>query len=226
MPTATGIGPFLQKARENAGFSRREAGKRLALHPKSIEAYEYGRVIPPPEVVLAMGELYGEPELSGRYCRMNCAIGSAYSFEILNNVDLSITGILLKLRREYREAGDALEKIDTLILNKRCREDFSEGERKELGKCLHRLLNLEHNIEVLKIRLSCLKWLDLRRLVGEHNSKCYRRGYISSAWQEGENETITGERRDKNAGTLVKESIMFYRQEPGFPQVAGLAEIH
>lgn len=226
MTASKGIGPYLKQAREKAGLSRREAGTKLALHPKSIEAYEYGRVVPPPEVVMAMGELYGAPELSARYCRLHCAIGAAFGYEILNNVDLGIPGILLKLQQEFREAEEALAKMSSLCVNKRRREDFREHEVRELGESLHRLLNLEHNIEVLKLQLAGLKWLDLRRLISEHNTKCYYRGYVVGTYAHREEEKDLYRRGDESVGAQVKESFGLYWQKPGFPRLADSAEIH
>lgn len=182
MTTIIGIGLHLQQSREKAHLSRKRAGELLSLHPKSIEGYEYNRVIPAPDITLAMGETYGDPTLTKRYCNTHCAIGAAYSYVILNNVSLDIPSVLLKMRQEYQEAGEALEKMFALVVNKRCREDFKEHELREVEMCLQELQDLEHNIEVFKIQLANLSWFNIRQLVSDHNTKCYRQGYVVSEY--------------------------------------------
>lgn len=177
-----GIGPYLQQSREKVLLSRKQAGKLLSLHPKSIEGYEYNRVPPAPDIVLAMGDVYRDPTLTKHYCKTFCAIGSAYSYVILNNVCLDISSVLLKMRQEYQEAGEAMEKLFALVVNKRCKEDFKEHELREVESCLQELQDLEHNIEVLKIQLASLNWFNVRQLVSDHNSKCYRQGYVVSEY--------------------------------------------
>ena len=141
-----------------------------------------------------------------------------------------IPGILLKLQQEFREAEEALTKMGALCVNKRRREDFGERELREMEESLHRLLNLEHNIEVLKLQLACLKWLDLRRLISEHNTKCYCRGYVrgqaAGAYAHGEEEKDLYRRGDESAKAQVKESFELYWQKPGFPPLAEGAEMH
>ena len=172
------IGIELKKARNKAGLSRRMAGQKLVLHPKSIEAYEIEKLTPAPEVVLAMAKLYNEPSLNQHYCRQQCAIGAVYCFEYLNNVPLAPQNILLKLQQEYREVESSLERMLITAVNKKEAEDFSEKEKKDFQQDIHRLLNLEHAMEMLKLELQKRKWVDLPVLISEHNSKCYRKGYV------------------------------------------------
>ncbi len=227
---------LMQKARKTANLTQEQAAKKMFMAKRAYQALEYGEKEMTPDEALKLSKTFDCPVLAMIYCRKKCAIGAAYGFAILNNVDLSIPGILLKLWQEYRKAGEALEKMGCLVINKRSREDFGENERGELEKCLHRLLNLEHNIEILKARLIQLKWLDLRRLVSEHNSKCYQRGYVVDGRQGhavnfqplhgGEKDFY--ERRDSNNDAVlrVEESIVLYRNKPGFPQMVEGTETH
>jgi transcriptional regulator with XRE-family HTH domain len=162
-----------------AGLSRRAAGQALALHPKSIEAYESGRLSPDAAVVLAMAKLYGKACLNQQYCRRQCAIGAAYSYEYLNNVDRTPQNILLKLCQAHRDAGEAIGRMLVTIVNKRQADDFSEREKQSFEQGLHELLDLEHTIETLKMELGERQWCDIPQLVSEHNSKCYRQGYVT-----------------------------------------------
>lgn len=172
------IGTVLKKARLEAGLSRRIAGQELAMHPKSIEAYESGKLAPAPEAALAMARLYSRPCLAQQYCRLQCAIGAAYSYAYLNNVDLSPQNILLKLYLVHREAGEALGRMLGTIVNKQSSGDFSEAEKRSFHQDIHNLLDLEHTIEMLKIELGRRRWINIPAMVSEHNSKCYQQGYV------------------------------------------------
>lgn len=164
-----------QRARERARMSREEAAFRLHVAPRTLAYYEAGERVPPPEVVLEMGQLYGQPDLTQRYCR-ECPIGKAYGYEVLNNVNLDPATVLLKLMSEYKEAGQVLDRLQELTINKNRREDFTPSEWQEYIRGLHELLDLEHNVECLKLTLS--RWCDISELVEQHNNKCLERGYI------------------------------------------------
>lgn len=178
MPSTTGIGTYMKRARMRANLTRKEAGVKLALHPRSIEGYEYGRATPAPDVALAMSEAYDDPTLTQRYCNILCAIGGAYSYVILNNISFDISSILLKMKQEYQEAGEALERLFCITINKQTRSDFQEHELREVERCIQHLQDLEHNIEILKVQLASRNWFCVRKLVSDHNTKCYKQGYV------------------------------------------------
>lgn len=176
---------FMQGARKTAGFTQEEAAKKMFMARRAYQALEYGEKEMTPQEALKLSKVFDCPALAQAYCRRKCAIGTTYGFAILDNVDLSIPGILLKLWQEFGEAEKTLAVMGCLVVNKRSREDFAESELQGLKKCLHRLLNLEHNIEILKAQLMQLKWIDLRQLIAEHNSKCRQRGYVVGSGRMG-----------------------------------------
>lgn len=175
-------------ARQACGLSREEAAFRLHIGSRTLANYESGETVPPPEVVLAMSKLYQQPWLTQHYCRRCCAIGEKFSYEILNNVDLSFPGIILSLQEELREAAQALEEMLALIRNKRARSDFRQDEWRRFSRCLHEFLDVEHNIEVLKIELNRL--CDVAELIEEHNAKCYRNKYAVAETKKRELATV------------------------------------
>jgi len=122
-----------------------------------------------------MGQVYKAPAITMLYCRRECAIGRAYCYEVLNNVDTSPTAILTKYRQENREANEAVENLAVLMLNKRGRQDCTEEELQQIWRWALELLDLEHVIEVLKLRL--WDFVDVRQLVEEHNRKCLGKRY-------------------------------------------------
>lgn len=165
-----------KEARKHAGFSLEEAAFRLHVGTRTLAKYEAGETMPPPEVVLAMSRLYQIPWLTQRYCRGNCAIGRAYSYEVLDGVHLDVQSIIISLRQEAEEALAVLADLERLVRNKNGRQDFGEREWQQFTTVFQEWLDLEHNIETLKIALG--QWCDVAELVAEHNQKCVERGYV------------------------------------------------
>lgn len=217
---------ILQKARKAAGLTQEQAAKQMFMAKRAYQALEYGEKLITQDEALKLAKVFACPALAMVYCRKGCAIGKVCRYEVLNCVDQSIPGILLKLHQEYREAERALEEMSYLVVNKRFWDDFSEGERGRLEECLHRLLNLEHSIEILKVQLDHLGWLNLWQLIREHNFKCYERGYVVNLQDRQQGKKNLYERGNADGASRVEESFMFYRQEQGFSQVAGCAKVH
>lgn len=170
-----------QTPRENMRLSRNDVAALLAdrgieISTESLGCYERGVRDPSPGMVVELADIYKEPFLTQRYCRYNCAIGQAYSYEILDNIDLdNLSNIALKLLEEHRESHDVLAEILVLITNKRTKKDFTDDEFKRLRKNVHELLDTEHTIEIFKIALN--KFIDMKEMIAEHNEKCRQRGY-------------------------------------------------
>jgi len=164
-------------ARKAARLSREEAAFRLHVGARTLANYEDGKSVPPPEVVLEMGRVYNNRWLPHRYCRMYCAIGRAYRYAILDNVNLDIPSVLLKLVTELEEFRAVQQRLISLAVNKRGRQDFSDEEWREFTRCLQKCLDLEHTIETLRLALE--QWCDGSELVSQHNRKCRDRGYVT-----------------------------------------------
>lgn len=166
-------------AREAAGLSREEAAFRLFVGSRTLAYYEAGERTPGPDVVMEMARAYNRPDLTVRYCRMSCPIGQAYSYEVLNNIDMSLPAVLLKLICELKEAMKAAGDLMEMTVNKKQRDDFTEEEWKHFLAAVHEFIDVEHNIEILKLTLETLTEEELvPELVARHNQKCRERGYI------------------------------------------------
>lgn len=165
-----------KEARKRAGLSIEEAAFRLHIGTRTLIKYEAGETIPPPEVVLEMSRLYRVPWMTQHYCREHCAIGRAYSYEVLTGVNLDPASVMLKLVGEMAEAQAVLQRMLELVVNKNRREDFTSSEWNEFTRLLGEFLDVEHNIECLKISLGY--WCDVAELIKAHNEKCWQRGYI------------------------------------------------
>ncbi|MCF6464170.1 helix-turn-helix domain-containing protein [Clostridium sp. Cult1] len=170
-----------QTPRENKGLTRDNVASLLAvkgieISTESLGCYERGVRDPSPGMVVELADLYKEPFLTQKYCKYCCAIGQAYSYEILDSVDLNLSNIALKLLEEHRESHEVLEETLVLITNKKTKEDFTETEIQRLKSNIHELLDTEHTIEIFKIALN--KFIDMKEMIAEHNEKCRRRGYV------------------------------------------------
>lgn len=172
-----------QTPRENKRLTRDNVASLLAekgieISTESLGCYERGVRDPSPNMVVEFADIYQEPFLTQRYCKYNCAIGQAYSYEVLDNVDLiNISNIALKLLEEHRESHEVLNEILILITNKKGIKDFTDLELEKLKKNVHELLDTEHTIEIFKIALN--KFIDMKEMIAEHNEKCRQRGYAS-----------------------------------------------
>ena len=170
-----------QTPRENKGLTRNDVanllidrGKEISI--ESLGCYERGVRAPSPDMVVELADIYKEPFLTQRYCKSNCAIGKSYSYEILDNIDLNLSNVALKLLEEHRESHDVLSDVLILITNKKSISDFSYTEMQRLKENVHELLDTEHTIEIFKIALN--KFLNMKELIAEHNQKCIDRGYV------------------------------------------------
>ena len=174
-----------QTPRERMGFTRNDVAsllmeREVEISTESLGCYERGVRDPSPGMVVELAQIYQEPFLTQRYCKYNCAIGKAYSYEILDGVDLNLSNVALKLLEEHRESHDVLTETLTLITNKRSKLDFTEEEISKLKINVHELLDTEHTIEIFKIALN--KFIDMKEMIAEHNQKCIDRRYVKDKY--------------------------------------------
>lgn len=172
-----------QTPRERLDLTRNDVADLLVdrgveISIESLGCYERGVRDPSPGMVVELANIYQEPFLTQRYCKYNCKIGQAYSYEILDGVDMNLSNVALKLLEEHRESHDVLEETLILITNKKSKEDFLEEEMKRLKFNIHELLDTEHTIEIFKIALN--KFIDMKEMIAEHNKKCRDRGYVKA----------------------------------------------
>jgi transcriptional regulator with XRE-family HTH domain len=164
-----------KEARKRAKLSIEEAAPRLHIATRTLCNYESGASMASPETALAMSREYNSPALTMLYCRKECAIGKAYAYEILNNVDLHPAAIINKYRQENREANEAIEQLAIVMLNKTTRCSCTPEELAQIHRLALELLDLQHVIETLKLRL--WDYCEVDQLVKEHNSKCLKKRY-------------------------------------------------
>ncbi|AVX21632.1 Helix-turn-helix [Carboxydocella sporoproducens DSM 16521] len=170
------IGTAIERVRKERKVTRTELGRKVGLSPRTIESYETGKQVPPPDVVMIISKYLRIPWLTQEYCKRHCAIGQKYSYVMLTGVNLDPASIMLKLISEMKEAEAVLHRMLEILVNKNGREDFLPAEWDEFIECLHEFLDVEHNIETLKISLG--EWCDVSELIQQHNNKCWQKGYL------------------------------------------------
>lgn len=166
---------LIATARRDAGYSQPEVARKMHLSLRAFQYLESGERELTSEQALKLSRILKQPALTMVYCRQSCAVGREYCYDILNNVDLSPMAILAKYRQEAREAQEALDNLTELMLNKRSAQDCTETEMSEIRRWTHELLDLEHVIETLKLRL--WDFIDVSALIREHNQKCMDKRY-------------------------------------------------
>jgi len=164
-----------RECRINAGLTQENAANKINISQRALQHYENGETIPPAGVVLAMSKVYKQPYMTQHYCREHCDIGRAYSYVVLNNVNLSPQNIMLKLISEFREAELVLSQMVALTVNKETSDDFTDNEMAEFKSYLHEFLDVEHTVETLKISLN--RYINVDEMIREHNQKCIDRNY-------------------------------------------------
>lgn len=169
---------LIKGARERVGLTQAMVARALHMSISNYQRYENDALPLNTELVVKLSKILDCPTLTMVWCRKGCDIGMLYCYEILNNVDLSPMAILTKYRQEEREAHEALENMALLFLNKKGAADCSDTELRELYHWSLEMLDLEHVIETLKLRL--WDFLDVAELILEHNRKCLDKHYVDT----------------------------------------------
>lgn len=116
----------------------------LQLFDITLNNYENGVTVTPPDVVLKMGEVYKQPTLSARYCSEMCPIGQKYAHSV---TERELTGAVLGLLKGIKNVKGVRDDLVDIS------EDgvIQEHERPVLEEALRELLMLEKAIETLKL---------------------------------------------------------------------------
>jgi transcriptional regulator with XRE-family HTH domain len=166
---------LIKGARERAGLTQATVARAVHMSISNYQRYENGVLPLNTDLVVKLSRILNRPTLTMVWCRKGCDIGRLYCFEILNNVDLNPTAILTKYRQEEREAHEALENMALLFLNKKGAADCTDAELRELYHWALEMLDIEHVVETLKMRL--WDFMDVEELVRDHNRKVVDKHY-------------------------------------------------
>lgn len=167
---------LIKGARERAGLTQDPVARALHMSTSNYRRYENGELPLNTEIVVKLSKILDCPTLTMVWCRKGCDIGRLYCYELLNNIDLSPMAILAKYRQEEREAHVALDEMLDIVLNKAGAADCTDDELRRLWLAALEMLDVEHVIETLKLRL--WDFLNVADLVANHNRKVIERGYV------------------------------------------------
>ena len=138
---------FCQARYEEAKFnerlsSREGAAEELGVDRTRLARIELGSVIPYPEEVLLMADIYRAPELKGNYCREMCPLGKG--MPKIENQD--IDRIALRALCSFRKINEAKE----LLLDITADGVITEDEKPDLEKIINTLNEVNEVTQNLK----------------------------------------------------------------------------
>lgn len=144
---------MLRAARNAAGLSREEAAHRLYIGTRTLADYESGRTIAPPDVVMRMSEVYGEPALTADYCAKVCPIGQVLA-HCVERSEFAV--VVLRVLKEFADVERLKDSLVCIAADGELHEhelDEFEAimkEMVELEKCISELkfFALRHGVEI------------------------------------------------------------------------------
>lgn len=131
-------------ARKVAGISTEESAWQLHIGTRTLFNYENGHRPVPPEVVIKMAEVYGQPSLTAKYCAQECPIGQTYAYPVETK---SLPALVLGLVKEQNDVRQIRDRLIELAAD----GEISENELPEFQGILDELMDLEQKIEALKL---------------------------------------------------------------------------
>jgi len=131
---------IFQTLREEAGLTRAKAQELLEfISDDRIEKIESGKLLPRPEEILKMQEVYKHPELANYFCSNMCPIGQRYipeadvkdisqiTLEVLNSlntldklkeklIEITVDGVIDQNEiKDFKQIKAELEKMSSTI---------------------------------------------------------------------------------------------------------------
>lgn len=89
-------------------WSREGASEEMGIDKSRLARIELGSIIPYPEEVLLMADIYNAPELKNGYCRNHCPLGSGFMPVTLENFDRLVIKALSVLNRAAASKAELL----------------------------------------------------------------------------------------------------------------------
>lgn len=140
------------RAREMRGISREYAAELLEISPTTLGRIERGEICPKSENIVAMVEVYGEPQLYSYFCSNDCMIGMDCKMDEVKQVGLAEAALgILSTVNSFNKWKDKF--IDIAVdgdVDSREIEDF-----KSICKSLN---DISEMVERLKLCVEMLKF--------------------------------------------------------------------
>lgn len=133
-------------ARNKSGLSREKAAGLLNVGSRTLQNYEFGFTIAPPETALKMQDIYKDPTLTAKYCSEYCPIGQIFAHAVPDHDNLcqSVLGLLNK--------HSDVEQIRVKLMEIAEDGTIDDHEIADFELAMEKLLELEKKIEALKLQ--------------------------------------------------------------------------
>lgn len=170
------IGAIIEEVCQTRNLTQNELGKIGNISPKTVSAIKLGRRNAAKDVLLSWAEKLDSPRVYLEMVRE--AGGGVYGTIWLDgeNVDLHRTSVFMKAGEELREAIEALEATERVVINHP--NQTNEEEKVKIKEALMQCLDARVAIDTL-VAVKCETYgLSVRSLFLEHQHKLEQRGYI------------------------------------------------
>lgn len=130
--------------------SRANAAARLNIAESTLRNYEVDTAAVPQDIVCAMADLYGMPEMESHYCKMCCPIGkhvgSSLTCEVKTIESVAVNFLTHTNREDMQDMQNTVLKI--AIDGK-----ISQQEREQLRNVVRFIENIARDVSDMKILL-------------------------------------------------------------------------
>lgn len=130
--------------------SRANAAARLNIAESTLRNYEVDTAAVPQDIVCAMADLYGMPEMESHYCKMCCPIGkhvgSSLTCEVKTIESVAVNFLTHTNREDMQDMQNTVLKI--AIDGK-----ISQQEREQLRNVVEFIENIARDVSDMKILL-------------------------------------------------------------------------
>lgn len=150
------------EARKEAGKTQEGACFEIHIGLRTLQNYEKGTAVPPPEVVAKMAEVYDMPELPINYCTTCCAIGKSYHYRPEeNSLGASIVGLIKELGHVEKAMPELIDIADDEVID--------DSEEKALINFMDELADLKKKIINLEYKVA--NRVSVVQMVQKHRTK-------------------------------------------------------
>lgn len=130
--------------------SRANAAARLNIAESTLRNYEVDTAAVPQDIVCAMADLYGMPEMESHYCKMCCPIGkhvgSAMTCEVRNIESVAVNFLT------HTNGGD-IQAMQNAVLKIAIDGKISQQERDQLRKIVAFIENISRDASDMRLLL-------------------------------------------------------------------------
>ena len=130
--------------------SRANAAARLNIAESTLRNYEVDTAAVPQDIVCAMADLYGMPEMESHYCKMCCPIGKHVGSSLTCEVK-SIESVAVNFLTHTNESD--IQNMQSTVLKIAIDGKISPQEREQLRNVVEFIENIARDVSDMRILL-------------------------------------------------------------------------